>query len=285
MAPSVGPAGPSSPTVAGDVAAIQKGMAGARNTPSMPGSQQQAQADTRPMPYVGPPQGQAEKFAKDSDQYIADQAAYPNVRLRTENLSHAYDALARLKMATGKGAPQISALRSWAQTLGIAPPGAVKDQELMDLVTKYTEREMINAAGGASTDMGRRMQKEANAGTSLSTAANFDVLRNDLGTVLRGMAAYKEHSPTNAWGYLKRRADAADQMDPRGMVWSMYSPEEQAAINASVAKNKDAADKLDRAIAVSRRLGLMPDLPSPPKPGAFLTPSPMPQQNPLIAPV
>jgi hypothetical protein len=189
--------------------------------------------------------------------YKADQAAQPDVQTSAQNLAHAYTAMSALKSATGKGAAGINDLRSFAQTLGILPKEAVNEQRLFELVRKYTEREMINAAGGSTTDMGRRMQEQANAGTLLSESANVDIMRNDMGKRLQTIAANKDHDPQSGGaGYLANRAKVADSTDPRGFVWDLYSPEEQAAINAEVAKNPTAADKLHKAMGMADRLKL-----------------------------
>jgi hypothetical protein len=235
---------------------------------------------------TGLPTGAEKATETDIGAYKADQAAQPDVQTRAQNMAHAYDALQQLKSATGRGAEGINNLRSWAQTLGIAPPGAVDEQKLFEIVHKYTERAMIDAAGGGSTDMGKRMQEQANAGTLLSTPANLEIMRNDMGKTLQTAAAYKDHDPNSGGaGYLANRAKVADTTDPRGFVWNLYSPEEQAKINAEVDKNPDAAAKLHKAIGMANRLklqipGLMPPSPAPQK-QSFLAPS-GPAPNPLM---
>jgi hypothetical protein len=211
-----------------------------------------------PAPVAGrsAPPGYVEKVKADVAGYVADQAAYPDVQTRAQNLAHAYDALNQLRSATGKGAQGINDLRSYAQTLGILPAGAVNEQRLFEVVHKYTERAMIDAAGGAGTDLGRRMQEQANAGTLLSTPANAEIMRNDMGKTLQTMAAYKDQQDKSGVGYLDNRAKVADSTDPRGFVWNLYSPQERAQINAEVAKSPAAADKLHKAIGMSQRLNL-----------------------------
>jgi hypothetical protein len=242
-------------------------------------------ASTPQPPIVtAPPQGQPEKLKADVEAYTQDQAAYPNVQTRAQNMAHAYDALQQLKSATGKGAQGINDLRSYAQTLGILPPGAVNEQKLVEIITKYTERAMIEAAGGSSTDMGRRMAEQSNAGTLLSTPANLEILRNDMGKTLQTMAAYKDHKDTTGNGYLENRAKLADTTDPRGFVWNLYSQDEQKKINAEVDKDPDAAAKLHKAIGMANRLKLqIPGLTTAPTPQkqSFLAP-PTPAPNPLM---
>jgi hypothetical protein len=190
-----------------------------------------------------------------------------------------------LKSATGKGAAGINDVRSYLQTLGLLPQGAVKEQELFEIARKYAERSMLDAAGGASTDLGKRMQETASPGTILSTSANFELMRNDLGKSLQTVAAYKDHPDKTGAGYLENRAKLADVTDPRGFVWSLYSPEEQAKINAEVEKNPDAAAKLHKAIGMAQRLQLQAPVTTPAvrQKQSFLTPPPdmMSAQNPL----
>lgn len=220
---------------------------------------------TKPPAITAPPQGQPEKLKADVEAYTRDQAAQPDVQTRAQNMAHAYDALQQLQSATGKGAEGINNLRSYMQTLGILPSGAVTEQKLFEIMHKYTERAMIDAAGGSSTDLGRRMSEQANAGTLLSTPANLEILRNDMGKTLQTIAAYKDHSDKTGTGYLESRAKVADSTDPRGFMWNMYSPEEQAKINAEVDKDPVAAGKLHKAIGMSQRLQLqIPGLTTPP---------------------
>jgi len=261
--------------------------------PNKPGAVVPAPAVATPAPAVqppaitAPPQGQPQKVEADVKAYTEDQAARPAAMNSAQNLSHAYEALAMLKSNTGKGAQGINTLRSWAQTLGIAPAGAIEEQKLIELVTKYTEREMISAAGGSTTDMGRRMQEQANAGTLLSTPANFDIMRNDLGTKMQGIAANQAHASKDGVGYVEHRAKIASTTDPRGFVWNLYSPEEQARILKEVEKDPTAADHLHRAIGMVDKLQLRipgsSPKPPPATPGkqSFLAP-PAPMANALI---
>jgi hypothetical protein len=180
-------------------------------------------------------------------------------------LAHAYTALTALKSATGQGAAGINTLRSFAQTLGILPQGAVTEQQLFEIVHKYTERAMIDAAGGSSTDLGKRMQEEANAGTLLSNSTNAVILRNDMGKVLQSVAAYRDLPDKSGRGYLAARADNAANTDARGFVWDLYSPDEQNSIKKEVGESGPAHDKLAKAIGMARRLNLqITTLPQPP---------------------
>jgi hypothetical protein len=210
-------------------------------------------------------------------------------------MGHAYEALKLLQSATGKGAAGINEIRSRLQTLGLLPEGAVSEQKLVEVFTKYTERAMIEAAGGSSTDMGRRMSEQSNAGTLLSTPANLEILRNDMGKTLQTVAAYKAAPDTTGNGYLEHRAKIAETTDPRGFVWNLYTPAEQAKINKEVEGNQTATDKLHRAMGMTKLLNLqIPGVTGapPPQKQSFVAPQApapnafamaQPQSNPLLA--
>jgi hypothetical protein len=215
--------------------------------------------------FTSPPQGQPETLKANQEAYRGDQAAIPTLITRGENMGHAYEALRLMKLNTGKGAQEISAIRSFLGTVGVANPEMIADNKLKEIFAKYTERAMIDAAGGASTDLGKRMQEQANAGVNLSTPANLEILRNDLGKALQSRAAYHSHDPaTEGAGYLKNRADLAQNTDARGFVWSMYDEDEQRKIMAEV-KGTPAEAKLHKAIGMAARLNMtIPVRPLPP---------------------
>jgi hypothetical protein len=183
--------------------------------------------------------------------YNDDQAAQPDLNTRTQNMAHAYEALQQLKSATGQGAAGINSLRSYLQTAGLLPSGAVTEQQLFEIANKYLTRAMTDAAGGGATDLGRHIAEQSNPGSGLSTGANFALLRNDMGKTMQQMAAYKTHDPkTGGAGYLEHRADVASNTDPRGFVWNMYSKEEQDAIKAEVARDKTGVARKKLATAI-----------------------------------
>ena len=248
------PPGASSSVGPGRIVPTQTSLVG-------PGTQRSAAAPP-PAPTPAPPRagtsaapGEVQAAEADVAAYKQDQAGIQPQLTRAENLAHAYTALSALKSATGQGAEGINNLRSYAQTLGILPQGAVTEQQLFELVHKYTERSMLDAAGGASTDLGKRMQEEANAGTLLSNSANAVILRNDMGKVLQGVAAYKDQDESGR-GYLAKRADIASTTDSRGFMWNLYNPAEQAQILKEVGTSGPAHDKLAKAIGMAQRLNL-----------------------------
>ena len=244
---------------------------------------------------TAPPQGQPEQRTANMKAYTEDQAAVPAAVTQAQNTAHAYDALSLLKKLnseTGKNADTINAVRSRLSTLGLLPQGSVNIQTLQELFTKYTEKSMLDAAGGSSTNMGKEMAEKSSPGTLLGMQTNFEVLRNNLAKTLQTIAAQKSHEDPTGGGYLDYRAKVATTTDPRGFVWNMYDPEEQAKIKAEVkAAGATAVSRLNRAIGMSHILELHPPgatLAPPPGKGSFLmppgimAPPPAPGQNPLL---
>lgn len=254
-----------------------------------------AAAPVAPGAFTSPTPQQQDTATLNTRAYNEDQARQPALNTRLQNMAHAYDALQEMKVATGQGAAGISRLRSTLQTLGVLPPGAVADQKVVEEFNKYTTRLMTDAAGGGATDLGRHMSEQSSPGSALSTQANFELLRNDMGKAVQEMAAYKAHDPkTNGAGYLEHRANIADVTDPRGFVWNMYTPQEQAEILAKVKDDPVADKKLHKAIGMSERYKLQVPLTqqaAPPTPGkqSMLVPQGQnalmpaaPGQNPLM---
>lgn len=210
-----------------------------------------------------------DRLKADREAYRADQTRQPALQTRAQNMAKAYDALSQLQSATGKGAAGLSGLRSWAASMGIATDPMLKEQKLIDEVVKYTTKAMVDAGGGATTDLGRHLSEQSNPGLSITSAANFDILRNDMGKTLQEIATYKAHDgKAGGAGYMDHRANIADITDPRGFVWSMYSPAEQKKILAEVGdENTVAHKKLSKAMGMTQRLQLqIPGLTGAPPP-------------------
>jgi hypothetical protein len=227
--------------------------------------------------FTGPPQQQPERLKADTDAYTADKARVPDLQNRIRNTAHAYEALKLMQSPTGAGSGWIDEMRSRLGSVGIASAATMNETKLKDEFRKYTERLILDAAGGANTDAGRQMTSQANPGTELSTNANFEVLRNDMGTALQNFAAYKSHDPKlQGAGYLENRAKIAETTDPRGFVWSMYDDDEKKKILEEVARDKTGAadEKLHRAMGMAQRLQLVP--PVAPRPARPAVPPPVP---------
>jgi hypothetical protein len=243
--------------------------------------------DQRPPAVTSTPPGQVGQMDANVKAYTEDQSAYQDVITRAQNTAHAYDALKLLKdmdSTTGVGTAAVNTVRSRLAGLGLLPQGSVDILKLKDLFAKYTEKAMIDAAG-PSSDLGKKMAEKSNAGDTVSMAANFDVLRNNLAKDLQKAAASKSHEDKRGYGYIQHRNDVADT-DPRGFIWNTYSAPEQAQIKAEVrAQGQKAVDRLNTAIGMAHELGVQVPgatlAPPAPDKRSFLMPPPVPQQNAL----
>jgi hypothetical protein len=234
-----------------------------------------------------PPQGQPAALEANQKAYREDQAAIPSVMAQARNTAKAYEALRLLKEAnstTGIGAAAINTIRSRLTTLGLSGVESMNVQKLQEEFAKYTNQSILDAAG-ASSNMGKDMAAHSNPGDILSMAANFDVLRKNLGETLQKIAAAKSHEDTSGGGYIGHRGDVATETDSRGFVWDTYDPAEQAKIRAEAKRDgQKAVDKLNAAIGMSHALQLRipgATVPPPPDKRSMLMPPPAPERSPL----
>lgn len=229
---------------------------------------------------AAPPQGQPQSIEQDVKQFKDDQANMPNWQTTDQNLGHAIEAL---KLTTsGRSTESTHNLYSFLMAQGALPPGMEDNVKNYDLFKKYTERVIADLGNAAGTDQGRQLAAMSNAGTSFSTAANMDIMRNDIAKNRQKMAAYMLEDPNGSGaGYGARRAAVSSNTDPRGFVWSLYTPEEQAKILQEVSKDKTADAKLHRAIGMADALhiGTTPGQ-TPAGPAVRATPPPPPPQGP-----
>lgn len=250
----------------------------------------QQQPPAAPVIRTAPPQGQPASLEANQAEYRADQAAIPSTMTRAQNMGKAYQALSLLKemnSTTGVGAAGWQAFRSRMGTLGLLPDSSMSVQQQQEEFAKYTEKLMLDAAGGSSTNLGKQMAEKSNPGNILGMGANFDVLRSDLGKTLQTAAAQLSHEDKTGGGYLDHRSDIATKTDPRGFVWNTYDQNEQAKIMAEAEAQRDGGEavrRLKRAIGLSSQFNLsVPGATKPPPVGkqSLLMPPPAPQQNAL----
>jgi hypothetical protein len=237
---------------------------------------------------TAPPQGQPATLAANQDEYRKDLANVQPTMTRAENIGKAYQALRLLKemnSSTGVGAAGWQAFRSRMGTLGLLPDQSMSVQKQQEEFAKYTERLMLDAAGGASTNMGKEMAAKSNPGDIIGMAANFDFLRNDLGKTLQTIYAQQSHEDKAGGGYLSHKGDVALKTDHRGFVWNTYDQEEQAAMmKEAESRGKEAVARLKRAFGARHQLDLsVPGAGQPPPPDkrSMLTLPPSPQPNAL----
>lgn len=208
---------------------------------------------------AGPPQGQPAQLQADTEARNKDLASIPQQQTQLQNMKHAYDALSFI--TTGKGQEIPNSLFNTLQGFGLLPQGAVNRVEKYEEYKKYATQAIIQQGLLQGTDLGRQLASAANPSDMLSTAANRELLRNNIGKAIQDMApAAAEKDTTNpaaASGYIGRKSKIASNTDPRGFQWSLYSPDEQQKILADAAAadkrngNTNASDRLHRAIGMA----------------------------------
>jgi hypothetical protein len=253
-------AGPNKPTPAAPQAPPQPAVPNAATPPQPPPAQTTATPPAATPPasgqtYLAPPQGQPEAAKADVELFKKDQQSLPQWQTTDQNYGHAYEALKLIN--TGKSTESTHAMYSWLMAQGALPPGMEDNVKNYDIFKKYTEREVANAGNAAGTDTGRALAQISNPGTSFSTPANLELLRNDIGKNRQQIAAMKLEDPQSTGiGYGGRKAGIASTTDPRGFQWDLYSPAEQQKILAEVKNNPAADAKLHRAIGMAATLDL-----------------------------
>jgi hypothetical protein len=242
----------------------------------------------RPPIVTEPPQGQPQALKANQEEYRKDQANVQPMMTSAQNMGKAYQALRLLKemnSTTGVGAAGWQAFRSRMGALGLLPDSSMKVQQQQEEFAKYTEKLMLDAAGGTSTNLGKEMAERSNPSNIIGMAANFDFLRSNLGERLQAIAAQQVHEDKTGSGYLSHKADIATKTDPRGFVWFAYDDDEKAKIRAEAERDgPEAVARLKRAIGLSHQLNLtVPGATQPPPPDkrSMLVPPPPPQPNAL----
>lgn len=279
FAPNVGSPNAPSPAVAGDVAAMMRGVTQAQGGP--PTVQQAAYvppaAPTNTMPYTASqgapvpvtptqaPFGVQKQIEGDTSERFNDVKNAPLMHTQVENMKMAYDALQAI--TTGPTQDSVNTLRRLAVGWGLVSPSVAATTENFDIFKKSINRYILNQAQAwGGTDMARAMSRVSNPDEDVSTGANIKFLRNDIAKTLQGLAAPEgEDMSGSAEGYTQRRNNIAKTTDFRGFGWPMFTPDEQKEIVQSTLDAKgnetDATRKLYKAIGISNRLNLKPPLP------------------------
>jgi hypothetical protein len=242
----------------------------APSTPAAAPTQTPASASTAPVILAGPPQAQPAALGKDVEAFKTAQAAIGPGNTSIHNLQNAYEALKLTN--SGSGTEATHKLYSFIENQA---PDWLKSQHLTDdvknydLFRKYTEKYALDQSAGSNTDAGRSMTAQSNAGTAISTPANLDVMRAEIGRQRQAIASVLLHKdPTgNGWGDANARFMTGT--DPHGFAWDMYSPaERQAMINK--AKENGSYDKLVASVkaGVESHQVNVPTAPPQPAPAA-----------------
>jgi hypothetical protein len=162
--------------------------------------------------------------AADVANFKTAQAAVATGNASIQNLQHAYEAL-RLTNS-GKSTETTHAMYSFLAAQGLLPRGLVDDVKNYDLFRKYTEKYAGDQGAASGTDAGRAMAVASNAGTSISTPANFEVLRNEIGRQRQQIAQVSEHKDQSGLGYGRHSAEFSGAVDQRGFAADMFTPAE-----------------------------------------------------------
>jgi len=198
---------------------------------------------------AAPPQNLPEANVADQNKFVQDQAGLPAVRQNMVNLAHANDAL-KLISSTGPGTEGAHQLYSFLNAQGVLPKDMADNSTNYDLFRKYAEKYVIDSSGGQNTDAGRAMTAASNAGTGIGTAANQEVLRNEIArqrnSVVQVLSAPDQRTGS---GYLSHSANFGGKIDQRGLVTDLYTPEQNAAYRKSL--KGPALDRYLRAMGMA----------------------------------
>ena len=181
-----------------------------------------------------------------------DQLAAPAVNNTIQNLQHAYDALQTV--GTGPSTEAMQRMKSFLLARGVLPQGLSEDVKNYDLFRKYTEKYALDQAG--NTDAGRAMSAASNAGTAISTPANFDVLRNEIGKQRQIAAQVMDAPDQTGLGYGAHAQKFTSSLDPRGFAVDLYKPAELQNLLKSM-PNDAARNRFQKTVGTALRLGIV----------------------------
>ena len=254
------PATPPSPAVAGDVAAIQGGMAGAQATPTT-GTQT---AQLGPYLRTAPPSGYTETLNNDIKARTDASMAAPDQRKNLQAGENAFEALRMAGNYTGAGTGTAAALYSWLQARApqwAIPQGEMTDTAWRQVLAKNLLRFAQESGLRMNTDLGmsEALKGTANADTILPNA-NREILINDIGNARQRLAqTLLMPSPSGDGAVVSHFQNYTSDTDPRAFAWDLRSADERQAIEDEVAKDKSgkAEKRLNKGLEDAYRLGLI----------------------------
>jgi hypothetical protein len=184
----------------------------------------------------------------DREEFTKAQANVGPANTSVHNLQNAYQALSLTNSGSGTEATH----KLYAFIANQAPDW-LKSQRLTDdvknydLFRKYTEKYALDQGAQSNTDAGRAMSAQSNAGTAISTPANLDVMRYEVGRQRQSIAsALLQKDPTGN-GFGQANAEHMNSTDPHGFAWDMYSPQERQAF-IDKARKDGTYDKLVKSV-------------------------------------
>lgn len=179
--------------------------------------------------------------------FKGDQAQIPTRQTNVQSLQKAQHALELTNVGRSTGATHD--MYSFLNSQGVLPAGLSDDVKNYDLFKKYTTDYARQAAGGAGTNLQLEMATASNPGTGISTQANLDVLKTNIGRERQRIAQTLEAPNQTGVGYGSHAASFASSTDPRGFAWDSYSPSERAKIVKGMSKPQLA--KLDHSLEIA----------------------------------
>ncbi len=243
--PAVGGGGPQPAVPAQPAAPAQPA------TPAQPASP----APATPAPiYSGLPPGQEDQQKANVRDY---QTAVTNMPDQRKSVNAGETALEALRLAkTGPGQGWIQKYNALAQSYGL-PPATGSDPAAYQIAQKNLIRFAQSQSKASGTDLGLETQLAANANVDhMLQSASEHVVVQDLGLARQRIAQTME-APDKGNNYGEHVKTFTGQTDPRGFAWDLYTPEQRATILAEARKTKGGEEKLNRAIELADKYGLI----------------------------
>ena len=225
-------AAPPGPAVAGDVAAIQRGMAQARATP---GGSTQTAGDV----VLGPGLQEAKENELSADlltQHDNQRAAYPNTVFPYTQALHNYGR----GVHTYQGSDIINAARGWVSGIGrsVGIGNIAGDTEANDALHKWLSGIVSSNPVAQGSDARLSAVLSSNANTNINEQAGADVIK--AGVAIQRMtnalnAGWHALSPQQqaqyGGSYLRYLQSQAPKVDVRAFATDLYSDEQKKTLN------------------------------------------------------
>ena len=295
LQPNVGPPGPPSPLVPGDVAAIMAGMRQGAATPAggtaaagpaaqapqggfgtgigtygggapapaaappAPSVVQPAAppSSAAPVPTLGvsAPVGTGERVKADIDAYSKDAAAVTTHQGAINTLQNAYKALQLAD--TGPGTQNLQAARAFLQSFGIATSATGDQATQWAEAHKYLMDYARTQGGMGGTDLQLLASKDSNASTDIPKPAALTVVRNNIAKERMAIAQVQEANDST--GFVDHTKNFSPAQDQRAYQADIMPPAELKQIEALQKTNPAAFKKFQKSLDIARAHGLISD--------------------------
>jgi hypothetical protein len=259
--PATGAPGAPNPLVPGDVAAIQAGMAQARNTPRPPGTR--TAYDTM---VTGP--GYDEKVLAQTSQerLAADTKLASNYAANIFPYTQALASLGR-GVTTAPTTDEVNRMKGWAggvaRSLGFN--GVFDSTKNYDELHKWLSQITTNNPVAQGSDARLAATMSGNANTGIHELASADMMKVGVALMRMNAAASSEwlNNPDirSKYGYYNNFLNNFNKtVDPRAFAWDMYNDAQKKDLAADLeAHRKDPtyAAKLKASLDMVRKNGYM----------------------------